>query len=365
MKIDVLTLFPNMFSGFLTESIIKRAVDKELVKINIQNLREYASNKHKKVDDTPYGGGAGMVLMCQPVFDAVKKLKKKKSKVILLTPQGQVYNQEMAYQLKDNDHLIFICGHYEGFDERIRSIVDTEISIGDYVLTGGEIPSMVVMDSVIRLVDGVIDESSHINDSFLDNLLDYPTYTKPAVYEDMKVPDVLLSGDHKKIEKWRQTERIIKTLEKRPDLINNNKFLVEKNINHKEWLFFEVSSLKGLDITPKNDAKRNDVISVNKMILIKPSFIDKVIKLKIDKKIKNIYNKYAYLMTTEDEEGTAAVLEEALRYRDYILNYYISFLGEQYRDLITKKLQIIINELGLKLRFINEIKQHEINGKSR
>lgn len=219
MKIDILTLFPNMFDGFLSESIIKRAIQNKLVDINIVNFRDYSTDPHKKVDDTPYGGGSGMVLKVQPIMDAVMDLKTENTKVILLTPDGKTYNQKVAYKLSEEQHLILICGHYEGFDERIRNIVDYEISIGDYVLTGGEIPSMVLTDSIVRLIDGVIDTSSHLNDSFNNNLLDYPTYTKPREYMGMKVPEVLLNGNHKEIEKFRLEESIKKTKEKRPDLI--------------------------------------------------------------------------------------------------------------------------------------------------
>ena len=222
MKIDILTLFPNMFNGFLTESIIKRALEQEKVEINIHNIRDYSLLNHKQVDDTPYGGGAGMVLMCDPIFRAVDALKTKDSIVIMLTPQGKVFNQKMAYDLVSKKHLIIICGHYEGFDERILSTVDLEISIGDYVLTGGEIPSMVITDAIVRLIDGVITNESHVNDSFNDNLLDYPTYTKPRVYNGMEVPEILLSGHHENIEKWRQEQRIKNTKEKRPDLLEDN-----------------------------------------------------------------------------------------------------------------------------------------------
>jgi len=222
MKIDILTLFPNMFNGFLTESIIKRALEQEKVEINIHNIRDYSLLNHKQVDDTPYGGGAGMVLMCEPIFRAVDALKTNDSIVIMMTPQGKVFNQKMAYDLVSKKHLIIICGHYEGFDERILSIVDLEISVGDYVLTGGEIPSMVITDAIVRLIDGVITNESHINDSFNDNLLDYPTYTKPRVYNGMEVPEVLLSGHHENIEKWRQEQRIKNTKEKRPDLLEDN-----------------------------------------------------------------------------------------------------------------------------------------------
>lgn len=221
MKIDILTLFPEMFDGFLNCSIIKRAQDKGLVEINIVNFRDYSLDHHHKVDDTPYGGGSGMVLMVQPIYDAVMSLKDENSKVILLTPDGIKYSQKEAYNLKNNKHLIIICGHYEGFDDRIRSIVDLEISIGDYVLTGGELPSMVITDSIVRLVDGVIEESSHINDSFNieTNLLDYPTYTKPREFMGMKVPEVLLNGNHKEIEEYRKNESIKKTRERRSDLL--------------------------------------------------------------------------------------------------------------------------------------------------
>ena len=219
MRIDILTIFPGMFQGFLEESIISRAIKSGKVEVNIINFRDYTDDPHNKVDDTPYGGGAGMVLMPQPIFDCIDDIKTKDSKVILLTPDGVTYKQNMAYDLAKEKHLIFICGHYEGFDERIRSICDMEISIGDYVLTGGELPSMIIADSIIRLIDGVIKEDSHINDSFHDNLLDYPTYTKPRVYRGMEVPDVLLSGDHKKIEEYRKEESIKKTEKRRPDLL--------------------------------------------------------------------------------------------------------------------------------------------------
>ena len=219
MKIDILTLFPSMFEGFVNESIIKRARDNKFVEINIHNIRDYSKDKHKKVDDYAFGGGCGMVLMPQPIFDAIDELKTDNSKVILLTPQGYKYDQKMAYNLSKEKHLILICGHYEGFDERIRTLADIEISIGDYVLTGGEIPCMAITDSVVRLLDGVIKEESHKLDSFNNNLLDYPVYTKPVEYRGMKVPDVLLSGHHANIEKYRLEEQIKRTQERRPDLL--------------------------------------------------------------------------------------------------------------------------------------------------
>jgi tRNA (guanine37-N1)-methyltransferase len=366
MKIDILTLFPQMFDGFLSESIIKRAIDTKKASINIHNIRDYSTDKHKKVDDTPYGGGAGMVLMCQPIFDAVESLSNKDTKIILMTPQGVLHNQKLAYNLKDNEHLIFICGHYEGFDERIRSIADMEISIGDYVLTGGELPSMVVVDSVVRLVDGVIEEESHEKDSFADDLLDYPTYTKPRNFNGLEVPDVLLSGHHENIEKWRQTERLIRTLERRPDLVTHKRgYYIAKDNRNKEILYMEYDKINGFEMMPKNDAKREDIISVSKMVLIKPSFVNKVIKLKIDKKMKNLYDKFNYLLTVEDEDGTASVLDEAVRYRQFLINNYVAFLGEKYRDLILNKLQIMINELNIRQRLMSEIRESELSGKSR
>jgi len=213
MKIDILTLFPNMFTGFLNESIIKRAIEKKLVEINIIDFREFSTLNNHQVDDTPYGGGGGMVL------SAIESVKANNSKIILTSPQGKVFNEKKALELKNEEHLIFVCGHYEGFDERIKNFIDEEISIGDYVLTGGELPSMVICDSIIRLIPGVIKESSYQNESFMNNLLDYPTYTKPYEFRGLKVPDVLISGDHKKIEEYRNNEQIKNTKEKRKDLI--------------------------------------------------------------------------------------------------------------------------------------------------
>ena len=222
MKIDILTLFPDMYTGPFSESILKRAQMEGKVEINIHNFRDYTLDPHGNVDDTPFGGGSGMVLMCQPIFDCINALKKDDSKVIMMTPSGKVYNQKIAYDLSMEKHLIILCGHYEGFDERIRSICDMEISIGDYVLTGGELPSMVLVDSIVRLLPGVIDEESSKNESFNNNLLDYPVYTKPRVYNGMEVPDVLLSGNHKLINEYRYNEQLRKTREVRPDLLGDN-----------------------------------------------------------------------------------------------------------------------------------------------
>ena len=220
MKIDILTIFPNMFNDIFSESIIKRAIDSGKLEINIHDFREYSKDPHKKVDDTPYGGGGGMVLMPQPIFDCVDNLKTDDSKIILLTPDGVPYKQKIAYDLSKEKHLILICGHYEGFDERIRSICDMEISIGDSILTGGEIASMILVDSITRLIPGVIEEDSHLKESFNNNLLDYPTYTKPRNFRGMEVPEVLVSGDHKKIEEYRREESIKRTKDRRPDLLD-------------------------------------------------------------------------------------------------------------------------------------------------
>lgn len=219
MKIDILTLFPEMFTAFLNTSIIKRTIDKGIVSINIHNIRDYSLDPHRKVDDYQFGGGSGMILMPEPIFRAVDALKSDDSYVILMTPQGIPYHQAKAYELKEKKHLIIICGHYEGFDERIRTLADIEISIGDYVLTGGELPSMVITDSVVRLLDGAIDAESQRNDSFNNNLLDYPVYTKPQSFRGLDVPEVLLSGHHENIRKWRQEQSIKRTLERRPDLL--------------------------------------------------------------------------------------------------------------------------------------------------
>ncbi len=224
MKIDILSLFPEMYTGPFTESILKRAQNENKVEINIHNFRDYSTDPHHNVDDTPFGGGSGMVLACGPIFDCINKLKTDDSIVIMMTPSGKVYNQKMAYELSAKKHLIILCGHYEGFDERIRSICDMEISIGDYVLTGGELPSMILVDSIVRLLPGVIDEDSSLNESFNNGLLDYPVYTKPRVYNGMEVPEILLSGDHAKIAKYRYSEQIRKTKELRPDLLQGDEY---------------------------------------------------------------------------------------------------------------------------------------------
>lgn len=218
MTIDILSLFPSYFDGFKSESIIKRAIDNDLVKINIIDFRKYSDDKHHKVDDTPYGGGAGMVLAVPPIYKALEAIKTADSHIILLTPSAKVFKQGDVYRLNKYKHLILICGRYEGFDERVRELVDEELSIGDFVLTGGEVPAMVISDAVIRSLKGVINEESFINDSFTENTLDYPVYTKPQSFMGMDVPEVLISGDHAKIEAWRKEKAFQKTKAIRPDL---------------------------------------------------------------------------------------------------------------------------------------------------
>lgn len=222
MKFDIITLFPSMFDGFVNESIIKRAINNKLVEINVHNLRDYSPYKNGQVDDYQFGGGPGMVLMCEPVFNAVESLRKDNTKVIMLTPSGEVFTQKIAKSLSNLEHIILLCGHYEGFDERIKTIIDMEISIGDYVLTGGEIPSMVICDSITRLIPGVINIDSLNTESFNDGLLDYPVYTRPEVFRNMSVPQVLLSGHHANIDKYRSEERIRVTKEKRSDLLEGD-----------------------------------------------------------------------------------------------------------------------------------------------
>ena len=221
MKFDILTLFPEMFTS-LKESIIGRAVEKILIEINIVNIRDFSKDKHKKVDDTVYGGGAGMLMMPNVVYDAYNSVKSDKSKVIYLSPQGKKLCQEKVLELSKEQHLILLCGHYEGIDQRVLDkIVDEEISIGDYVLTGGELPAMVLIDSVSRYVDGVLTKGSTDEESFSNGLLEYPQYTRPEVFEGERVPEILLTGHHENIEKWRRLESLKVTFKKRPDLLEN------------------------------------------------------------------------------------------------------------------------------------------------
>ena len=231
MKIDILTIFPSMFQGALTESLIGKASKKKIVDINVVDIRSFSKDRHKKVDDKPFGGGVGMVMTLQPLYDAIKSVgvKKKNSSyknpyakpyVIYMSPQGKTLNNEILKNLSKFKHLVLVCGHYEGIDERFMCYVDEEISIGDYILTGGEIPAMVLVDSMARMLPGVVKEKSSVtNDSFYNGFLDYPHYTRPAVFKGHKVPDILLSGDHKKIESWCQKESYKRTKERRPDLL--------------------------------------------------------------------------------------------------------------------------------------------------
>ncbi|MFD1067599.1 tRNA (guanosine(37)-N1)-methyltransferase TrmD [Oceanobacillus locisalsi] len=230
MHIDILTLFPDMFHGVLENSILKKAADKKRFTYQLVDFRDYSANKHHKVDDYPYGGGAGMVLTPQPVFDAVEAVKKEHvsscPRIVLMCPQGEPYTQKKAEELAEEEHLIFICGHYEGYDERIREyLVTDEISIGDYVLTGGELGAMVVADSVVRLLPEALgNEASAKEDSFSTGLLEHPHYTRPADFRGLPVPDVLLSGNHANIEAWRRKESLKRTAQRRPDLLENQEF---------------------------------------------------------------------------------------------------------------------------------------------
>lgn len=220
MKITVLSLFPEMFPTILNESIIKRAKENNLIEFEIINFRDFSTNKHHTVDDTPYGGGAGMVLSVEPIYKALLSIKGYESALkILLTPQGKTYKQSIAKDLSTKNHIILICGHYEGFDERVREYIDLELSIGDYVLTGGEIAALAIIDSVVRILPGVLgSQESYENDSFYEDSLDYPQYTKPREFNGLRVPEVLLSGNHKKIAEWREEMKIKRTKERRPDL---------------------------------------------------------------------------------------------------------------------------------------------------
>lgn len=219
MKINILTLFPDMFSIF-DHSILGRAKEKEILNFNIVNIRDYTINKHKKVDDYPYGGGAGMVMSAQPIVDAIKDIKKNSnSKVVFLGPRGKTFNHELAKELSKEEEITFLCGHYEGIDERCFNYIDMEISLGDFILTGGEIAAIPVIDSICRLVDGVLGKAeSYIDESFSNGLLEYPQYTRPEIFEGQKVPDVLISGHHENIRKWRRKMSLMLTMERRPDL---------------------------------------------------------------------------------------------------------------------------------------------------
>lgn len=223
VQFDIITLFPGMFDSPLQESILKKAQQNGLIRISIHNLRDYTDDKHRTADDSPYGGGAGMVMKVEPIVQAIEKIKSSdvKARTVLLTPQGVLFNQATAQRFSSFSRILIVCGRYEGVDERVLQFVDEEVSIGDYVLTGGEIPALVIIDSVARLVPEVVgDRSSVEDDTFANWLLKYPQYTRPSDFRGLEVPDVLMSGDHKKIKNWRSTEALKKTLEKRPDLLN-------------------------------------------------------------------------------------------------------------------------------------------------
>lgn len=230
MKFEVLTLFPEMFEP-LKHSILQRAVNEKYISINLVNIRDFSKDKHKKVDDTPYGGGAGMVMKADVVYDAYKSVKHENSKVIYLSPQGKKLNQKKVEELSKIENIILLCGHYEGVDQRVLDeIVDEEISIGDYVLTGGELPAMVLIDSVSRYVEGVLNKESTKEESFSNGLLEYSQYTRPEIFLGKQVPEVLKSGNHKKIEEWRRNNSLLNTLKKRPDLLNEKDMAETKNI---------------------------------------------------------------------------------------------------------------------------------------
>jgi len=221
MKIDVLTLFPGMFPGPLDESIIKRACESGRLRLGIRDLRDYTHDRHRKVDDRPFGGGPGMLMKPEPLFEAVEALRGENTRVILTSPAGRPFRQEIAQELASEEHLLLVCGSYEGFDERVREcLADDELSIGDYVLTNGALPAMVIIDAVTRLLPGVLgDDESSVDESFSDGLLEYPQYTRPAEFRGMSVPEVLLSGDHAAIERWRREQARMRTGQRRPDLL--------------------------------------------------------------------------------------------------------------------------------------------------
>ena len=375
MRIKVLSLFPKMFDGILNESIIKRAIDDKKVNIDVIDLRSYSKDKHNKVDDTIYGGGAGMLIKCEPVFDAIDDLKTKNTKVIMLSPDGVKYNQEKAYELSKEKNIILLCGHYEGFDERINTVVDEKISIGDYVLTGGEIPAMAIIDSVTRLLPGVINEESHLNDSFNNDLLDYPQYTKPQEYRGMKVPDVLLSGDHKKIDEWRREEQIKKTKKQRPDLLKESeeektsdedlikteeekentetkrkqigKYTLIDDKSKKKIENIEIND--GYDFKPKIKIEKDDLASISKVVLVEPEFIETIAKKNINKKLNILLKQIAIVLNDEtDDEGADYVLGEIDRLASLVMGNYSKYLTKEYKNLIKNKLYMLKEEINLK-----------------
>lgn len=398
MKIDILTLFPKMFNGFKSESIIKKAINEKKVSLNLVDFREFSKDKHKKVDDTPYGGGRGMLLACQPIFDAVKSVKTDDSKVIMLSPQGDKFNQNLAYDLSKEKHLILICGHYEGFDERIHKLVDLELSIGDYILTGGELPAMVVIDAVTRLIPGVIKEESHENESFADNLLDYPNYTKPREYDGEKVPDVLLNGDHSEIEKWRKEKQIEITIKKRPDLLMKN-FSLKKESYRKRENEINVDDIKDIKVVeaskeekePKTVSKKYLVIrqemkekafniytkygyklknrsnnsEINNIIILDKYFIEKVAKKNLLRKLDTLIYRFNLVYESDDNDSSLLVLGEAQRLRDMIVAQYSKYLGGSFKNIIINKIDIIIKALNEKKEMLYEMFRNEYGDRRR
>lgn len=234
MKIKIITIFPEMFRDFINTSIIKRAIQREFVEIEVIDFRNYSKDKSKRVDDYPYGGGAGMVLMCQPILDCLKDVRNQNSFVLLTSPEGVKFNQTIAKQWSKKEEIIIICGHYEGYDGRIYDYVDQEVSVGDYILTGGELPAMIITDAITRLLRGVISDESILEESFENDLLEYRQYTRPENYEGMKVPEVLLSGHHENIRKYRLKEQLKQTYLRRPDLLEKHVFTKEEEKMMKE-----------------------------------------------------------------------------------------------------------------------------------
>ena len=248
MKITILTLFPEMFDGFLTNSIIKRAIAKNVVEIKLVNIRDYTKDKNHRVDSAPIGGGAGLIMKCQPIVDSINDNKNKNSKIIMLSPRGTTFNQAKAKDLSKEKDIILLCGHYEGIDERVNKYVDEQISIGDYVLTGGELGAMVISDSIIRLLDGAIADESTMEESFDDNLLEYPQYTVPYDFKGDKVPDILYSGNHQAIAKWRRKKSLNLTKEKRPNMFEKVKLTKQDikllNEDEKEKASWELAAIE-------------------------------------------------------------------------------------------------------------------------
>ncbi len=398
MKIDVLTLFPKMFNGFKSESIIKKAINDKKVSLNLIDFRDFSNDKHKKVDDTPYGGGRGMLLACQPIFDAIKSVKTDDSKVVMLSPQGEKFNQNTAYDLSHEKHLIFVCGHYEGFDERIHKLVDLELSIGDYILTGGELPAMVVIDAVTRLIPGVIKAESHENESFADNLLDYPSYTKPREFDGEKVPDVLLNGDHKEIDKWRKEKQIEVTIKKRPDLLMKN-FSLKKESYRKRENEINVDDIKDIKVTESSkeeketkvkskaylvvraalkykvssiDTKygyklknRSNNSEVNNIIILDKYFIEKIAKKNLLRKLDTLIYRFNLVYESDDNDSALLVLGEAQRLRDMIIAQYAKYLGESFKNIIVSKIDIIIKALNDKKQMLYEMFRNEYGERKR